>query len=419
MRTLIITLLTFVPGLALAQPAPAPLTADDAVALAVRQNPRLSAAARDIAAAEAGVSAARARTNPNILFTPAITPGGSDEELLVQQPLELNGTRGARTGVARAELRQTRAEAAVELRFLVFQTKNAYYELARAQELRAVAQEVLRTAQEFDRITRRMVEVGTRPGIDQVQTGIEVTRAQQQVTLAEAQVTAALAALNTLMGRTPAEPVAALAPLAFTPAPHDPAAAAQAALASRAEIEAEQARGDQFRQQARLARAEGRPDLIPQFRAGGITRGIEDAGVGVGISLPLLDYGSRRARVRQAEAGARAQEARVTATQQQVRQEVEQALARLAAAETVIRSYQLGVLDQARRLLAASQTGFQAGQTSIVQYLEAQRTYRSVLSEYTNALADYAQAHAELERVTAAVPATLIPAATPTMRNPR
>jgi outer membrane protein, heavy metal efflux system len=98
---------------------------------------------------------------------------------------------------------------------------------------------------------------------------------------------------------------------------------------------------------------------------------------------------------------------------------VEQALARRRAAEVVIRDYQQGVLDQARRLLDASRTGFQAGATSVIALLEAQRTFRSVQTEYTNALAAYALAQAELERSTGAVPAALLPVAGSPARRPQ
>jgi cobalt-zinc-cadmium efflux system outer membrane protein len=392
------------------QPAAAPtLTVDEAVTLAIRQNPRLTAAARDVAAARAGVRSARALTNPTLLFTPAIVRGGSDEEILLQQPLELSGTRSARTGVARAQLRQAQADAVVQLRTLVFDTRSAYYELARAQELLSVAGEVLQTTEEFDRITRRLAEEGLRPGIDRIQTGIEVTRARQQVTLADARVRTAAAALNTLLGRPPTEPVAAASPLSFTPEAVDAAALTQQALTVRAEITLEVAQREKLRQQARLGRAEGRPDLVPQLRTESITRGPREPGIGVAISLPFLDYGSRRNRVRQAEEAARAQEARISAMQNQVRQEVERALARLLAAEAVIRDYQQGVLEQSRRLLEASRTGFQAGQYSVIQVLEAQRTFRQVQSDYLNAQADYALARAELERATGTVPADLLP----------
>lgn len=391
------------------------------MALAIRRNPRLTAAAREIGAARAGVRSARALANPSLMFTPGLSgASGSDEELLLQQPLELNGTRSARTGVASAQLRRTQAEAVVELRNLVLETKTAYYELARAQEQRALTQDVLRAAEEFHQGVRRQAEEGLRPEIDPVQTEIEVNRARQQHMLAVSQVTTAQVALNTLMGRAPGEPVSAEAlftatpqPAAeeTTPAPVDRAHVLQQALAARAEITAEAAQREVLLQEARLARAEGRPDLVPQFRAGGVTRGVRDTGIGLGISLPFLDYGSRRNRIRQAETAAEAQGARIEATRNQVRQEVTQALTRLDAAAAVIQQYREGVLGQARRLLDASLRALQLGApgASILTVLEAQRTYRGVVTEYTNALANYAQARAELERAAGSVPSSLLP----------
>ncbi len=392
-------------------PAPAveaaPFTAEDAVTLAVKQNPRLSAAAREVTAAGLAVRSARALTNPEILFTPALTRAGSDEELFIQQRLEINGTRTARAGVAQARLRQSQAEAVVALRDLVLETKSAYYELARARDLHAQARELLAIAEEFDRGARRQVEVGTRAGIDQVQTGIEVARARQQVALSEGQTARALATLNTLMGRDPAEPIGPLPPLAFTPEAAPAEAAMAGALGARTEIAAGEAARDAFRQEARLARAEGRPDLAPQFRAESLTRGGE-AGVGIAVTLPLFDHGGRRNRVRQAEESARAGEERIVAARGQVRLEVTVALARLRAAETVIREYQQGVLEQAKRLVSASRVGLQTGATTLAGVLEAQRTYRSVLAEYTNALVEHALARAGLERAVGSVPADLL-----------
>jgi cobalt-zinc-cadmium efflux system outer membrane protein len=406
LRFLFLVLLGAAPFSVPAQPSPQPLTVEEAIAAAIHNNPRLSAAAREVAAARSGVRAAHALANPEVLFTPGLQAGGSDEEVLVRQPLELNGTRAARTGVARARLQEALARAVVELRSLVAETKNAYYELIRAREILALSQDLLKTAEEFDRITRRMVELGRRPGIEQTQTGIETARARQQVAQAESKVSAAAAALNTLMGRATSEPPGPLSPLTFASQPVDEQALMQQALAARAEIVAEEAAAETFRQEARLVRAEGLPDLAPQFRVENVTRGgARDAGIGIGLTLPLFDWGSRRSRFRQVEESARAQADRIAAARNQVRQEVAQALARLRAAKIVLQSYREGILDQSRRLLEAGRTGFQEGQTGVLAVLEAQRTYRNVQTEYVNAQVEYALAQAELERATGAVPA--------------
>ena len=411
MRFLMVLLLSIAPGFVLAQSVASALTIDDAVSIAIRNNPKLSAAVHDVKASQSGLLSGRSLAEPSILFTPGITSlSGTGEELLISQPLELNGTRTARTGIAAARLRQTQAQSVIELRNLVFAVKTAYYELVRSQEHLALTQDLLKTAEEFDRIVRRQAELGSRPGIDQTQTEIEVLRARQQVRLAEGQKGSALAVLNTLLGREPSTPTGSLSPLSTTPHARNREALFREAQSERAEIKAEIATGDMFRQEVRLTRAQGRPDLAPQFRAGSVTRRFDDYGIGIAISLPLFDYGSRRNRVRQSEESVRAQDSRAEAAHNQVRQEVQQALERLQSAEAALREYDGGLLEKTQLLLEASRKGLEAGQTNIVAVLEAQRTFRSVQTERLNAQLAYVQAEAELERATGATPSTLLKA---------
>ena len=194
--------------------------------------------------------------------------------MILSQPLELNGTRSARAGVANAQLRVTQAQAVIELREVVFSVRAAYYQLAQARAQQALAADLLRNAEEFDRISRRLVEAGKRPGIELAQTGIEVSRAQQQVTLADAQAAVAAAALNTLLGLPADAPLAALSPLTPSTDAVDETALLRQALAARAEIASVEAARETFQQQARLARAEGRPDLCAanSFRQSGARR---------------------------------------------------------------------------------------------------------------------------------------------------
>lgn len=420
MRFLSLCVFLCLPGVILAQPVSPSLTVEDAVALAVKNNPRVLAATREIAAAHSGVRSARALVNPNFFVAPAVpNANGSTDAVLFQQPLELNGTRSARTGVANAQLRVTQSRAVVELRGLVFEVKSAYNELVRARDLLSLAAASLTTAEEFDRITRRQVELGRRPGIDLAQTGIEVTRAQQQVALAESRVTTAVIALNTLLNRLPDEPIGTLSAASTVTELPDKGTMLSQALEARAEITVEDALRESFQQEARLARAEGRPDLTPTFRSNEVVRSFapSDYGFSLAVSLPLFDWGSRRNRIRQAEQSAQAQTDRTAAIRNQIRQEVEQALVRVQTSDALLQSYRQGILDRAKRLLDASRTGLQEGQTSIVALLEAQRTYRTVQTEYANAQADAALARAELERALGAVPASLLPTTPNTGRS--
>ena len=91
------------------------MTADDVVALVARQNLGLLASLKDVLAARSGVHSAQALSPPSFTIGPALEAGGTTDGLLFLQPLELNGTRGARTGIARAQLRLSQAQALVQL----------------------------------------------------------------------------------------------------------------------------------------------------------------------------------------------------------------------------------------------------------------------------------------------------------------
>jgi len=384
------------------------LTMDEAVRRALAVHPRLRAALLDLVAAERRVAGASSLTNPSITLTPGFTRAGSDEEVLISQPLELNGTRAARTGIARAKLRAVEAEALGELRDIVFSTKSAFLGLAQAEEGLRLAEDVAKHAGQLDQIARRQVELGSRPGSDRTQTSIELSRAEQQAALARADYEAALAALNTMIGQAPREAVSVVS-LAYegAPTPDETMLIAQA-LASRTEVHLAAAAQDGFRQEARLARAEGLPDLAPQFRMEGVTRHPREGGFGIAISLPFFDHGSRRNRIKEAEAMAKSEAQRRLAIEAEIRQEVVTAISRLKAAEAVMQSFEGGLLSNARKLLESTLTGFRLGDTSLTTVLEAQRTFRTVEAEHIEALAAHGEALIQLERATGAVPASLL-----------
>ncbi len=389
---------------------PLSLTADDAVVLAARRNLGLTAAVQEAFAAGSGVQSARALAPPSFTIGPAFQTGGTTDGLLFLQPLELNGTRGARTGIARAQLRLAQAQALLGLQSLVYTTRLYFYALAQAQANLALQQSQLAFAQQFDRIARRQVKLGARPGIEAIQTAIQVARARQLVVQASGEEQAARAALNAYLGRAPLDPIdtsRAWATLSLSQPFPGIAAAQRNALDGRAEIAVARANRDVPLAQASLYRAQGRPDLSPSFRISQITPTYMDAGVGVVISVPI-DYGTRRGLIRQQQQSAQAEDARLVGAQALVRLEAEQAVVRLSAGRAVLQEYDAGLVANAHAVLASALAGYKAGGTTIITVLDAQRTYRQILSDRLAAQAASAQAQAALDRAMGSVPQTLI-----------
>jgi len=388
---------------------PLVLTADEAVVLAAQHNLGMMAALRELLAARSGVRSAAALSPPIFTIGPAFKMGGTTDGLLFQQPLELNGTRDARAGVARAQLRLSRAQAQVQLQALVYTIRLNFATLAQTQERLRLIRELRGIAEQFDAIARKQVALGARPGIERRQTAIEVARAKAQEALATGQEMSARAALNAYLGRAALDPIEARLDetLSGQTPPGDLAQAQSAALAVRGEVTAAEATRDIPLAQARLTRAQGRPDLAPSFRISQITPTYMDAGVGVVITVPL-DYGTRRNQIRQQEQVASADAARITGAQAQVRLEVIQAATRLSAAEETLRGYDGSLLIEAKAILDAAQLGYRAGGTTLISVLEAQRVYRTILSERLDALTQAGFARAELERASGFIPPAVL-----------
>lgn len=400
------------------------LTADDAVALAARHNLGLMAALQDAFAARSGVQSARALAPPLFTIGPAFQTGGTTDGLLFLQPLELNGTRNARTNIARAQLRLAQAQELQALQSFAYAARAYYYALAQAQASLALQQSLLATVRQFDLIARTQVRLGARPGIEAVQTAIEAARARQLVAQASGEEQAARAALNAYLGRAPLDPIDTSRALARPARPFPAvgiAAVQQAALNGRAEVAVARASRDVPDAQASLYRAQGRPDISPSFRISQITPTYMDAGVGVVISVPI-DYGTRRSLIRQQQQAAQAQADRLDGAQAQVRLEAEQAVVRLQSAQAVLAEYDAGLLANAHAVLASAVAGYKAGGTTVIAVLDAQRTYRQILSEHLAAQANAAQAQAALDHAVGLVPPSLLAAINSSLQagpNPR
>ena len=62
------------------------------------------------------------------------------------------------------------------------------------------------------------------------------------------------------------------------------------------------------------------------------------------------------------------------------------------------------LLADTRTLLTSAQAGFQAGGTTIIQVLQAQNVYRTVLADRVDALANAALAQAALDQAVGFIP---------------
>lgn len=351
------------------------LTVKRALEIAAERHPRLLALQHSVLASHYHILSEAALSSPALRIEPELLSGGADNALLLEQPLELNGIRRARTGIARAEQAQAYYQSLAEGSSLLAQVQNAYFELAGTRKVRQQQEEILSLLTDIEERLRRQVELGARPGVDLTQVEIERLRQQQAVLQAQSAERQALARLNQWLLQNPEHPVE-LAPIPVTTEiiPTD-------RLRERPEILQEYAIRQRLLSTRSLERSKSNPDLFLQARWERFSSNTRP-GLAVGLSLPLIDYGTRRNRLQELEQLIQAQSKRIQSAQQQVETEKSQAQERLRAIRDSLQLYESGIIEKARRLLEAQWKGYTLGQTDLLHFLEAQRAYKTVQLDY-------------------------------------
>jgi len=124
---------------------------------------------------------------------------------------------------------------------------------------------------------------------------------------------------------------------------------------------------------------------------------------GASLNLPL-QIRSRKAAVDQAQARAGQAVAELSAKQDEVRVEVDQARQRVLEAQHIVHLYWVRLMPAARAQIDAAEFGYETGRNSFQALIDAYRSLRTLEIEYEEALASFGQRAAELDRARGLVP---------------
>jgi cobalt-zinc-cadmium efflux system outer membrane protein len=169
------------------------------------------------------------------------------------------------------------------------------------------------------------------------------------------------------------------------------------AMQSRPDLRAAQQGVTAARSQEALMEANGKRDLSASFNYTH-TAGINSGAFFFNIDLPIFDRNQGEiARTRFAITQA---EQQAIETAQQVSSDVVDAYAALRSNDEIIQLYRGGYVDQAKQSRDISEYAYKRGAASLLDFLDAERTYRANQLAYRQALASYMTA---LEQVRQAV----------------
>jgi cobalt-zinc-cadmium efflux system outer membrane protein len=384
------------------QPPPASrVSMDDAVRLALERNHQLRAQRLNVDISKADEITAALKPNPLLTSTnenfPIFSPGQlfSSDNFLNNQNFvenlsylfERGGKRKNRTLVAQDSTTIADRTTRDAERQLTFQTRQAFISVLLAQSTLNLAREDLSNFSNVVDVNRERLNAGDLAEADFYKINLQKLQFEQDVASSEVALVQAKAALRQDLGfETIAEEFDVDGDLAFMKYSVTLDDLKQQALATRPDLLSAQS-GVKLAQDTRT--------LAFSNRARDITGGLEydragpinAVGFTFAIDLPIHDRNQGNiAHSTVAVRQANEVQAQATST---VLTDVVSAFAAYQTSEKVVTLYQSGYLDQAKESLDITTYVYQNGSGTILDLLDAERTYRATQLAFRQALAAY------------------------------
>jgi cobalt-zinc-cadmium efflux system outer membrane protein len=390
---------------ATAEATAAPLTLDDALAMARANNPRLREAEAMTEQASAAIKTARAYANPNIEIyegrqyaRPIATPGvpGLLQHYAAYQQIEIPRERAARRRTAELITESSRIGQHGTLLSVEADTRHAFYNALKRREEISHAGENLKLVEDLHRRVTVEVEVGEKGRLEETRATAEQARAQFEVRSATLQYAEAIAQLRAILG-IPAEmklnPQGELEPRETLPSLVDlrkivlaahPALRQAAKQREAASAKLESERAARIPRPTAFAEFENQPDLR-YWRAG------------VSVPLPLFDR--RRGEIDAAKAQISRDDAVLLQRTLEITSALERAYEQYQLADQQATSLESGPLHAAESAVEAAQAAYRFGERGIMEVLDTQRVLQDVRGDLLDAQFERQSALVDLEEL--------------------
>jgi len=119
----------------------------------------------------------------------------------------------------------------------------------------------------------------------------------------------------------------------------------------------------------------------------------------LGLALPLPLWNQRQGQIAEAVANISQVQAVLSDRELILKRDLESSYQRYLIAQNQVKAFENGLLAQSESVLKVAESAYRYGERGILEYLDAQRTYRAVKKDYLAAKFDYVSAMLEIERL--------------------
>ncbi|WP_414619895.1 TolC family protein [Calothrix sp. CCY 0018] len=406
-----------------------PLTLQQALEFARRNNQELQVALLQLERAQAGLKVARAallpnvgltgqvgrssssgselqrRLNPNPQFEDADDPTTSfTGQAQISYDLYTSGARSARIQQAEEQVRLQELDVERLSEEIRLNVATEYYNLQESDEQVRISRAAVVNAEASLRDARALEEAGVGTRFDSLRTQVNLANSQQQLTNAQSQQRISRRQLATRLNVAQSATLSAADPVQLAGLWNQTLEnSIVLAYQNRPELQQQLAQRNISQQQRREALAQLGPqvsvvanyELLDQFNdTAGLTDGYS---VALRANLNLFDGGASKGRAAQSRVDTEIAETQFSSTRNQIRFQVEQAYSQLQSNLENVQTSQ-AALDQARESLRLARLRFQAGVGTQLEVLDAENALTRAEGNRITAILDYNRALANLQR---------------------
>ncbi|WGS86325.1 TolC family protein [Methylomonas sp. UP202] len=342
-----------------------------------------------------GSAARGCNHNPSVSCGPA-------EYFSFSQLIEMAGKRGLRIESSGFATQAAEADLRDAVRIFSNMVLDAYFDLLLAQKNRWLAQEAVSHYRDIAVANKLRLNSGDIAEADFLRVKMEATRAEADLDAAEAAVRQAQTSLAQVL-RWP-EPdwqfeAAEVWPALSDIGQHgDETALLDQALRQRPDLQADRRRAEQAQKELELARRLKYPDVTVNA---GYARDPSNNALNsffVGVSVPVPVFYQYQGEADKATVGLNQAQLAVEQTELAIRSDVANALAAWRSADKIAQRYENGLLTDAQTVRDSAELAFKKGATGVLDFIEAQRSYKTAMRDYFAAVVGRANAYYDLAK---------------------
>lgn len=327
---------------------------------------------------------------------------GPAEIYSFSQLIEVAGKRGLRIESSGFATQAAESDFRDAVRIFSNLVTDIYYDLVQAQQQQRLAKDIVEHYQQIIKAHRLRLNSGDIAETEFLRVKLEATRSEADLDNAQASLSQAQAKLAWVL-RWP-ESGLELQALAQWPEIQtvvqspDPQQLISQALNQRPDLHADKQRLEQAQKQLELARRLKYPDVTVN---GGYARDPSNNALNsffVGVNLPLPVFYQYQGEADKAAVKLNQTRLAVEQTELTIRNEVLAALATWQSADKILSRFKEGLLSDAEAIRRSAELAYSKGATSVLDLIEAERSYKTVMHDYYNAQINQTNAYYDLAK---------------------